>query len=165
MLVPTLQPGAIGSGPLPPTLGPDGSMSSMPSMPSTSGSSGDYAALSQALLAQQQQQQQQLMQQYGSASQPLFFPPGVPATLPPYVLPSMGSMASMPSGGSGNLPPGAVPPTLPPLYSQPAAPEGPVQLPPEYITDAPSTPQLPDGYVPPPEQAPAAPFADGKTAV
>lgn len=154
MLVPAMPPATAGSGPLPPTLGSEGSM---PSMPSTRGSSGDYAALSQALLAQQQQQ---LMQQYGSASQPLYFQPGTPATLPPYVLPSMPSMGS---GGSGTLPPGALPPTFPPLYSQAATAEGPVPLPPGYVTDAgaPSTPQLPsDGYVPP-EPAPAAPFADG----
>jgi hypothetical protein len=159
MLVPALQP-AAGSGSLPPTLGSDGSFPSMPSMPSTRGSSGDYAALSQALLAQQQQQ---LMQQYGSASQPLYFQPGTPATLPPYVLPSMPSMGS---GSSGTLPSGALPPNLPPLYSQAAAAEGPVPLPPGYTTDAgaPSTPQLPpDGYVPP-EPAPAAPFVDGVVA-
>ena len=163
MLVPAMPPAAAGSGPLPPTLGSEGSMHSMHSMPSTRGSSGDYAALSQALLAQQQQQ---LMQQYGSASQPLYFQPGAPATLPPYILPSMHSMGSAGSTGSGTLPPGALPPTLPPLYSQPGAAEGPVPLPPGSVTEAgaPSTPQLPpDGYVPP-EPAPAAPYVDAVAA-
>jgi len=160
MLVPAMPPAAAGSGPLPTTLGPEGGM---PSMPSTRGSSGDYAALSQALLAQQQQQ---LMQQYGSASQPLYFQPGAPATLPPYVLPSMPSMGSTGSTGSGTLPPGALPPTLPPLYSQAGAAEGPVPPPPGYVTEAgppPPPPRPPDGYVPP-EPAPAAPYVDAVAA-
>lgn len=149
MLVPALPPSAGGSGSLP-TMGSDGSL------PSTRGSSGDYATLTQAMLAQHQQQ---LMQQYGSGSQPLLFPAGTP------------SMLSMPPGSGPlqayTLPPGAPPPTLPPAF-YPAAEVGagvgpPMSFPPIYAADAgaPSTPHLPpDGYVSL-DQVPSAPMVEG----
>ena len=150
ILVPALPPPAGGSGSLP-TVGSDGSV---PSTRGSSGGSGDYAALSQAMLAQQQQQWQQ---QFGSSGgQPLFFPPGAPSVL------------SMPPGSGPlqayTLPPGAPPPTLPPVFYPAAevgaAPGPPASFAPTYSGDAgaPPTPHLPpDGYVAL-QQVPAAPM-------